>query len=282
MVMFPPSTRFLHIYRFSIWEKPIKLIHAILTMKEPNSIIIILSIAVILLTALMFIPNDRENTISKIVEVTESGEIISTKVEISVPAIDTEGRGVIGRFGVEAIPGEGKTLANIDNLLYFVDTQFSIQTAKEVAANITGIDISEYNIIYEIDADASNISGRVVEGPSAGAALTIATIAALENRQLNPDIMITGSINPDGSIGRVGGLEGKMEAARSVGAKVLLVPQGQGLTPSFKVESECEKVGSFKVCRTEYKSQPSISNDGFGLIVREVSDISEALNYFLQ
>ena len=202
------------------------------------------------------------------------------RAEITVPAVDSKGKGVLGKFEVQVVPGEGKTLANIDNLLYFVDTQFSIQTAKAVAANVTGIDISGYNLVYGIEAESGEPS--VVEGPSAGAALTIATIAALENKTLDPEVAITGTINPDGTIGRVGGIKSKLGAVGELGVKVFLVPQGQGMKPSFKVGKECENVGGVKFCRTEYRPQQSLFTSESGVIVREVPNISEALKYFLQ
>lgn len=203
----------------------------------------------------------------------------SNEVEILVPAVDAEGNGRLAKFTVEAVPGDGKTLANIDHLLFFVDTQFSIQTAKEVAAEVTGADLSKYNLIYDIEAETNGTAA--VEGPSAGAALAIATIAALENKELDPSVMITGTVNEDGTIGKIGGIPAKADIARDLGVKVFLVPDGQGLENSAKVESECEQVGRVKVCKTEYVPQPSVETDDSGLIVREVSTIEEAVPYFI-
>lgn len=241
-------------------------------MRISGSVAVVLSVAIILIAG---------SLVSSLPEPESSKEVPRGVAEVSVPALDSDGNGVVGKFRVEAVPGDGKTLTNIDNLLYFIDTQSSIQTAKSVAANVTGVDISKYNIIYEIEAEDGS-PRRLVEGPSAGAALAVATIAAIEGKQLSQEVMITGSINPDGTIGRVGGLEAKARAARDVGTKVLLVPQGQGLRQSFSVESGCERVGSIRLCRTEYKSEPAIANDERGLIIREVSDASEALKYFVQ
>jgi uncharacterized protein len=203
----------------------------------------------------------------------------SNGAEIFVPAVDSEGNGKITKFTVEAVPGDGKTLANIDHLLFFADTQFSIQTAKDVAANVTGIDPSRYDLIYDIETEDNR--NAAVEGPSAGAAITIATIAALEGKELSPDVMITGTINPDGTIGRIGGVQEKAEVARESGAKVFLVPSGQGLEDSSRVETDCERVGRMKICRTNYVPEPSLSMDGNGLIIKEVSNIQEAVGYFI-
>ncbi len=199
---------------------------------------------------------------------------------IFVPAVDSAGNGLLGKFEVKAEPGNGKTLANIEHLLFFLDTQSSIQIAKSVATNLTGIDITKYNLIYNIDV-GENVTGAV-GGPSAGAALTIATVAALENKTLRPDVMITGTINPDGSIGPVGEVPQKAKAARTGGANIFLVPSGQGLKQIFTAEISCEQVGNLKVCKTEYKPKQTLSIDENGLLVREVANIQEALKYFLQ
>jgi len=95
-------------------------------------------------------------------------------------------------------------LVNVDNLLFWVDTQYSIRTAKYVAEDIANINASDIDLIYSIETNAS-----VIEGQSAGAALTIATIAILENKTLKSDVIITGTINPDGSIGSVGAILAK-------------------------------------------------------------------------
>jgi len=199
---------------------------------------------------------------------------------IKVPAVDDEGKGLVGIFEVEAAPGTGKILANIDNILFFVETQYSIQTAKTVAANVTGIDINKYNIIYDVETLGGN--STVVSGPSAGAALAVATIAELQGIELNPDVMITGTIRPDGTIGKIGGVAEKARAARESGAKVLLVPIGQGLIQSFKSEIKCEFVGRIKVCRTNYEQDATTATGKDGLTVKEVSNVREALKYFLQ
>ena len=66
-------------------------------------------------------------------------------------------------------------------------------------------------------------------GPSAGAALTIATIAALKHDSIRSDVVITGTINADGTIGQIGGVLEKAQAAKDIGAKLFLVPVGQGV-----------------------------------------------------
>ena len=203
---------------------------------------------------------------------------LSTKnvVRLPVPAIDEEGNGVLTMLVVEAVPGQGRVLTDIDHLLFFIDTQNSIQIAKAVAQNITGIDTSRIDLIYQIETNASAIGG-----PSAGAALTIATIAALENKTLNQKVGITGTINPDGTIGPVGGIEEKAKAAREAGIEIFLVPEGQGTQISYTPKRECRKIGPILYCTTEYLIKKVDVSQSVGIAVKEVSNIQEALKYFL-
>jgi len=213
-------------------------------------------------------------------EIESEGDVTPGKVEISVPGVDQQGNGVVGKFEVESVAGDGKILTNIDHLLFFVDTQYSMQTARSVASNVTGIELSGYNLVYDIDSGVGGAT-RVIEGPSAGAAITIATIAALQNLSLNDEVMITGSINRDGTIGKVGGVSSKAKTAKMAGAKVFLVPEGQGIGKMYKVQSGCEDVRGFKVCRTNYAPEATIGNTQDGLIIREVGNVTEALKYFV-
>jgi len=177
---------------------------------------------------------------------------------------------------VQTIPGEGRTLVNVDNLLFWVDTQFSIRTAKSVAENVTKLDLSKVDLIYTIETDAS-----VIEGQSAGAALTVVTVAALENKTINKNVIITGTMMPDGKIGPVGSIFEKAKAAKDINATLFLVPQGQGTQTNYMPEKKCEKIGPINYCTTEYKQgKIDISRDA-GIDVKEVSDINEALTYFL-
>ncbi len=196
---------------------------------------------------------------------------------LSVPAVDNEGNGVSVSLTVETRNGTGRVLTNIDKLLFWVDTQQSIQIAKAVAENLTGISTSATDLIYTIDTNAT-----IVGGPSAGAALTIATISALQGKELNSTVMITGTINPDGSVGTVGGILEKAKAAQQEGAVLLLVPEGQGTELRLKPEEKCTERKNFIFCETSYKQMAIDISESAGIQVKEVSNISEALEYFFE
>jgi predicted S18 family serine protease len=55
---------------------------------------------------------------------------------IIVPAVDQEGNGVATELDVQVVPGAGRTLVNVDKLIFWTDTQNSIRTAKSVAEEI--------------------------------------------------------------------------------------------------------------------------------------------------
>ncbi|OYT42179.1 MAG: hypothetical protein B6U78_01845 [Candidatus Aenigmarchaeota archaeon ex4484_224] len=199
----------------------------------------------------------------------------SGESEIYLPAVDQKGNGVITKLKVRALPGNGRVLVDINQLLFWIDTQQSIQIAKRVAQQITGLDLSKYDLFYSIETNAS-----IIEGPSAGAGITIATIAALENKTLNKSVMITGTIQPDGSIGPVGGIEAKARAAKQIGAKVFLVPRGQGTQVTYVPIKNCKTVGYVTFCEITYKLKETSISKKVGIEVKEVENIYDALNYF--
>jgi uncharacterized protein len=195
---------------------------------------------------------------------------------IKVPAVDREGRGVMATLSVEANPGVGRTLVDINQIFFWVDTQDSIRTAKAVSKDITDIDLSNYDIVYSIQANAS-----VIEGPSAGAAMAIATIIELENRTIREGVTITGTINEDGVVGQVSGIVAKGEAARENGMDIFLVPSGQKMYTTFIEDKKCESYVFTTICRTEVKPETVDVENQVGIEVEEVKNLQEALKYFL-
>ena len=90
--------------------------------------------------------------------------------------------------------------------------------ATVLAADITGHDPLSTQVLFEGQ-------GRV-DGPSAGGILTVGVLAALNGHEVRPDSAMTGTINPDGTIGPVGGIPHKMEGAAEAGRKLVVIPAG--------------------------------------------------------
>lgn len=195
---------------------------------------------------------------------------------LSLPAIDDNGKGVSVRLTVETKDGEDRILTNIDKLLFWVDTQESIQTAKSVAKNLTGISTSAIDIIYTLEGNNATLVG----GPSAGAALTVATVSALEQKPLNMSVAITGTIEGNGTIGKVGGIEQKAMAAKEAGAKLLLIPENTTEKTKLKPVETCEKDGLSVYCEVVYKEMEFDLSKEIGIEIKEIKDIEEALRYF--
>jgi uncharacterized protein len=194
---------------------------------------------------------------------------------VVVPAVDEDGNGVATTLDVQIIPGTRRALVDIDRLLFFTDTQNSIRVSRSVSENLTGVDLSYYDIIYSIRADAS-----VIEGPSAGGAMTIATIAALTGRDPDTTVMMTGTINHDGTIGPVGEILAKAIAAKEIGAKAFLVPLGQSQQVVYESRETCHNVGISRVCDIERLPRKIDVGEEAGIDVIEVTNIQEAMSHF--
>jgi predicted S18 family serine protease len=194
----------------------------------------------------VYVYKERQTTQNFIRFVELFNETNMSVATINVPAVDESGNGVSTILVVQAVPGTGRAMVNIDKLLFWVDTQHSIRTARNVAENITGRDLLYYDLVYTIAANAS-----VIEGPSAGAALTVATIAALEGKMVNSSVVMTGTVNHDGTVGPVGGIVEKAMAAKAVGSELVLVPLSQSEQVTYESVRHCEQVGFSQVCSIE-------------------------------
>ena len=226
-------------------------------------------------------PEDYRTVISKNVNViqyshTNMGNIDLMLSSIKVPAVDNDGNGVITGLVVEAVPGTGKTLVDINSILFIADTQSSIRTAKEVAANYTGKDLSKYDLIYHLDANAT-----VISGPSAGAAITIATISALNNQKIKNNVMITGGINKDGEITAVGGIVDKAKASKYADAELFLVPLSQSEETVYQDKESCRTRGLTQICSIVQVPVIMDVQKEANITVKEVTNITEAYNYFV-
>ena len=65
-----------------------------------------------------------------------------------------------------------------------------------------------------------------IDGPSAGAILTVGTLAALRGESLRRSVTMTGTIAPDGTVGVVGLVLAKLEAAAKAGFTTVMIPYG--------------------------------------------------------
>ncbi len=168
---------------------------------------------------------------------------------------------------VTTSPGNGQVFVTTSPLLGFDYTE-SARTAVDVAAKKANVDPKLYNFQFTIIYTSVNVSRE--DGPSAGAALTIATYSAITKKPTNPYVYETGTINPDGTIGTVGGVYWKGIAAAQAGAKVLLVPPTQSYVNK---DPNQRGVGGANL-------QQELKQKGFDVRVVEVHNIDEAMPYY--
>jgi ATP-dependent Lon protease len=95
----------------------------------------------------------------------------------------------------------------------------SVFNAASVIRKLTDKDIKDYDI------HVNAIGGGNIDGPSAGAAITICIISALLNKPVRQDVAITGEISLRGNVKPVGGIFEKVYGARRKGIKLVIVPK---------------------------------------------------------
>jgi ATP-dependent Lon protease len=69
-------------------------------------------------------------------------------------------------------------------------------------------------------------AGTNKDGPSAGAAITLAVVSYFSKLPVRNDIALTGEIDIHGNILPIGGLDCKLEGAEKAGIKTVLIPRG--------------------------------------------------------
>lgn len=156
-------------------------------------------------------------------------EIASLKPKIEdyyVVGVDNNGKGVVVPIEVKIVKGTGSVSASINNVDLLSGTQESIRTAAQAASNLAGVPISDKDIT--VTFVHSGLDVVTVDGPSAGAAITVTIAGALENRSMSSKILMTGTIDSAGFIGPVGGVPAKAQAAKDFGASTFIVPSGEG------------------------------------------------------
>lgn len=94
----------------------------------------------------------------------------------------------------------------------------SVFNAASVIRKVTDKDIRDYDIHVNV------VGGGKIDGPSAGAAITLCIISSLLNKPIRQDLAVTGEISLRGYIKPVGGIFEKIYGARRKGIKLVTVP----------------------------------------------------------
>ncbi|MBI2530565.1 MAG: hypothetical protein HYW05_05495 [Candidatus Diapherotrites archaeon] len=175
-------------------------------------------------------------------------------------AVTTSGEGLSADLILYLEKGSGEVWSTVTPL---VGT--STQTAERVAVQVAkdySKEANGYDYKFDIDSDAA-----VVDGPSAGAAMALLTIALLQGKQIPKNVSLTGTINEAGEVGGVGGVYEKSKEAAAVGIKLFMIPRGE----AQQIVKLPEGVRSIDLT--------SYAPVAWGMKVIEVSDIDESLKY---
>ncbi len=205
-------------------------------------------------------------------------EFSGRKAMVYAAAVKSEGGGALVRIYAELVPGDGKVLLSVEPKTE-LDTQASAEVAAYVAQRLAGTPLLFHDMVFSIRAPTV-----IVGGPSAGAAMTVAAYAALTGKNPRTDVVVTGEIRPDGSIGPVGGLMEKLEACAEHGIRIFLIPKGERYVrvPVVSKKRYSPAPGIVVVrTYTEYMTVDLVEEGKErGVKVVEVSDIHEVLPYF--
>lgn len=211
----------------------------------------------------------------------QPGQITGThSATTHIAAVSADGTGVLGTVTVHIEPGQGRTLLDTNPFIQ-TDAQQSAKTARRIAADYTNVSLADRNVEYSF-----NISGDVLGGPSAGAAMTVATIAAIQGRTVPEDRVMTGTIEEDGTIGQVGGVLSKAYAAGEAGSNRFLVPEGQEQFIYYEEVVQENRYRGMVFQDIAYVprrvSINNITTTRFGMQTWEVGTISEAVDLMLR
>ncbi|MCX6768179.1 MAG: hypothetical protein NTY90_05660 [Candidatus Micrarchaeota archaeon] len=128
-----------------------------------------------------------------------------------VPAVDTEGKGIVTVISADAIKGhDGGVYVDVEPFVS-VETQNSGKVAAKIAAEKAGAKLSDFLVLFRV-----NTTAEIVDGPSGGAALMLLAYAEFSGKKLRYDLTATGTIELDGSIGKVGGVASKRLTSHSL------------------------------------------------------------------
>ncbi|PIN79964.1 hypothetical protein COV16_01610, partial [Candidatus Woesearchaeota archaeon CG10_big_fil_rev_8_21_14_0_10_34_8] len=159
-----------------------------------------------------------------------------------------------------------------------LDTQLSTRFAQQIGCKFIDKECSNTDFFYTIRSEAT-----IIGGPSAGAAISILTVAMLDNLEINQSVAVTGTINVGGLIGPVAGIIGKIEAAKNAGLTKVLIPKGT----RYEIEPEHtynELLRDYNASYYRYNNETGFYEvDAYeygkfiGIDVKEVATLQEAV-----
>jgi len=136
------------------------------------------------------------------------------------------GLGVMGFMGsvleIEAVAfparEKGKGSLRINDTVGSM-TKDSVFAAAAVVRQVTGEDLSNWDLHVNV------VGGGRIDGPSAGVAIYLAMISAIQGRPIRQDAAITGEVSIRGAVKAIGGVYEKIYGAKQAGMARVVLPE---------------------------------------------------------
>ncbi|PKL61323.1 MAG: peptidase S16 [Methanomicrobiales archaeon HGW-Methanomicrobiales-2] len=213
-----------------------------------------------------------------------NGSVASMQVPVILQMVEVERgspllyeevteEGAMVNVSVEIVPGKGRVLVQTTPLMG-IAFQDAANLAVVVAANHSRVDFAGSDIIFSIQGP-EEVSE--IDGPSAGALMATLLISVLEGFELNQSVTVTGSIDESGSIGPVGGILEKAEAAAASGKTLLILSDENDQVIDYQEEGR--SFGGLKIAR----QRPVVTDakeyieENLGIQVKYVDTLDELL-----
>ena len=161
----------------------------------------------------------------EVVQVSRLSPYVTCKVSSHREVGKIFGLGVMGFLGsvleIEAVAFPARTQGQ--GTIRFNDTagsmaKDSVFNAASVIRKLTGEDMANYDLHVNV------VGGGRIDGPSAGVAIFLAILSAIQGRPIPQDLAVTGEVSIQGKVRAVGGICEKIYGARQAGIKAILLP----------------------------------------------------------
>jgi len=151
------------------------------------------------------------------------GQIYEKNVTVYGIAVFNEtGAGELAKISMFLKPGYGGMFLDVSEKTFGADLQESMPLIRDYAEEFT-----EKNLMYKDVVVNIEFTGKNVQGTSGSAAMAVGLIAMLQDIELKNDTVLTGVLNPDGTLDQVNSLNLKIGVAKNLGVKEILIPKVQ-------------------------------------------------------
>lgn len=163
-----------------------------------------------------------------VVEVIQTGRLtpnVTVKASSRAEVGHVFGLGVWGFLGsvieIEAVAFPAREAGR--GTIRFNDTagsmaKDSVFNAASMVRRLTGKDLANFDVHVNV------VGGGRIDGPSAGVAILIAILSALEGWPVYQDVAVTGELSIQGRVKGVGGIPEKLYGARQAGMRLVVIP----------------------------------------------------------